>query len=751
MKHTRILSAILALLLLLPAMLGGCKKGIQADTAGQAEKKDKQEDTILTHLYGGELYSAPDGMTMFTTVTPHLTEDGGLVCCAERGGKPSVCTLDADSSLLSEMPLSLPVGAYLSRGAITANALTALVQTDNGLRMMHFDLQNGETTADEDAESVFTSKPHVRFLVCAPSGKVLLATEDEVVILNEDLTFSFSISGKDGVLSAACDEKGDFVLQLLVSPRQTTNRIDTEQHALGEALSVPWEANAVFGGAGHDLYFAADDGIYSFDGGITELLMSFENSSVDRNTVLVWAANEETFLLQFSGSESGFALYRRLPDYNLADTKVLLLAHTVELEFNIPDQITKFNRKHREVRIAVDDYTKYNTTENPDGGARKLATDIITGTCRPDIVIGKPGNADIDQIVRRHLYADLAPFLEADPKVNFDNLFGGVRRAFTAKDGSLWGLTTLYTLKTLLSTREILGPYADHNSWTIRDLLDFRESLPEGHALMSYLTQETIVDRLFGPQGFRVFIDEEAAVCSFDSEAFRRFLQACLDYPASYPARAGQGDVYPYSGEEFYLNYQTGVITLYEKEIVSYFALLTLGAAFGTDDYVMIGYPTEGESGTVLTPNNAIVITSSCADPDSAWEFLRSLWTGGFHPWDSGILPVFRHSFDEGFQTYLGYQCISPYRNMGNSHGISQEIEEPNEPSLVLTLTEEYGARIRDYLDNDVGFPLTESLPDEILDIIREEMSALYAGAASVDSCAKRIQSRVSIWLAEHK
>ena len=45
------------------------------------------------------------------------------------------------------------------------------------------------------------------------------------------------------------------------------------------------------------------------------------------------------------------------------------------------------------------------------------------------------------------------------------------------------------------------------------------------------------------------------------------------------------------------------------------------------------------------------------------------------------------------------------------------------------------------------GEPLN---PPEVMEIIREELSAFAGGVRSAEECAAVIQSRVSIWLAEH-
>ena len=51
--------------------------------------------------------------------------------------------------------------------------------------------------------------------------------------------------------------------------------------------------------------------------------------------------------------------------------------------------------------------------------------------------------------------------------------------------------------------------------------------------------------------------------------------------------------------------------------------------------------------------------------------------------------------------------------------------------------------------DNGGWYPLTERLAPEISSIIREEISAFFAGVGSAEDCAAKIQSRVSIWLAD--
>ena len=41
-------------------------------------------------------------------------------------------------------------------------------------------------------------------------------------------------------------------------------------------------------------------------------------------------------------------------------------------------------------------------------------------------------------------------------------------------------------------------------------------------------------------------------------------------------------------------------------------------------------------------------------------------------------------------------------------------------------------------------------MPIDVTDVVREEIPAFLGGVGTAEDCAKKIQSRVSIWLAEH-
>ena len=69
--------------------------------------------------------------------------------------------------------------------------------------------------------------------------------------------------------------------------------------------------------------------------------------------------------------------------------------------------------------------------------------------------------------------------------------------------------------------------------------------------------------------------------------------------------------------------------------------------------------------------------------------------------------------------------------------------------TLEELLGNEYYERMNRLFDEG-GQPMLEYISEDIWDIITEESSAYFSGHGTAEDCAKKIQSRVSILLAEH-
>ena len=181
-------------------------------------------------------------------------------------------------------------------------------------------------------------------------------------------------------------------------------------------------------------------------------------------------------------------------------------------------------------------------------------------------------------------------------------------------------------------------------------------------------------------------------------------------------------------------------------------------AFLGGEDYALIGYPTYGEytSSGILSFNNQFVITKFCENKAIAWDFIKSAVAPKMNysqKLTNDDLPITRGSFNKLCKVMYGYEFEYYYGGGFYCHPAdpknpltSEALETPGE---VIRFTERDAEILLDYLDNECGSAVSESIPYEVSSIINEEISTFLGGAKTAEECAKIIQSRISILLSE--
>ena len=115
-------------------------------------------------------------------------------------------------------------------------------------------------------------------------------------------------------------------------------------------------------------------------------------------------------------------------------------------------------------------------------------------------------------------------------------------------------------------------------------------------------------------------------------------------------------------------------------------------------------------------------------------------------------LPALESAFDAQLREYgyLNRQAIVYFSGstVGSERDPDLTAADLKQPGYIVWPEEEDFAHIRRLL-NAAGYPMTDKLSPEITAIVEEELSVFAAGVGSAEDCAKKIQSRVSIWLAE--
>ena len=787
---SRTLALFLALVMLFPALFSGCGN------------KDTTEDPgILGNRYTGSAFAVPEGNGNPQGSTPiRWDESTGAVTylLSEFINIPqpdntydillqwTLVTANEDAILREEV-LPLHEHASIAYGWIKEDAFVfcfTIIDYDNPTQpgdirdyyLGRYDRNTGEVTTSESVTRFFDPEHmYAEYLAVDADGTIFLGGAYEVLVFSPDFVYLKTIRSESGRSTAGLGvtEDGSVCVVAFAFEENrsyiTVSALDKENGTAKVRFRVQEDSvgSPRFGG-GRDLYYCNDRGVWGVtaheDGSAeVELLMDYASSNVSWNqSQFIGARDEDHFLFTEIGEADGrrvwsTVLYSRAEDIDLSDIVTLNVAYCYQ-DSRLSEKIVTFNKAHPEIRLLPTDYSQYNTAEDPEAGVNKLALDMTTGVFQPDIVVAPTTSEPIRQITAKKLYRDLAPYLSSDDLLNYDNLFGAIRRTFDDGEGGTWGVASSFELMTFAARRDMMGDYADRGYWSFTEMVDYIAALPEDVAFCILPCREMLFALLFNYGGGGEFIDREAGTCSFDSPAFKRYLELALTMPSLEEAEVRMNAADP---DEAYLAYFEGKTLLRDVFFDAPEVVVSLPTLFGTDDWTLIGIPTaeaRDGAGIVAQTDNALVITSFCEAPDDAFAFLRSFFEGSYPMMIGGRngLPALRSQMDEVVDAYIAseqefvFYYDGDYKMRFGDRNAPMDPAELEKPGIVSFFTEEHKKLLYNILDK-AGTPIVNAVDEQIGAIINEELSAFYAGACSADDCAARIQSRVSLWLAEHQ
>ncbi|MBE6724519.1 MAG: hypothetical protein E7576_04870 [Ruminococcaceae bacterium] len=772
-----------ALLLAVATLFCGCTKNEKAPVTDSAADSPSGEEIVektdmLTHIYRGSAYPMPEGVSVDGLMTnAWFDSETGEVTCVVRDGNGGTRLLTVgDKGVVGDEDLGVPEDREFYRAAFRKNfcfyltyEVTYETEGSNRFYLNRYNRNTGKTKQSESLGPLFGKSGLNGFTDMAvdTENRVWLLGGGEIWILSSELAPVNTLNAM-------------VVNRLAASPDGTVWGLTTAGVQVFEAESIksireltfPESPSAVvFPEEGeYDFLYASDNGIFGAsvgeEGQVSDtLLMSYQNSNVTAgNLLLVSCADPASLVfLETVGSVRGLSLYRASEDVNLNEVTVLEIAQAVDVEEismlgrGIKNAIVSFNKKHPDTRIVLRDYSQYNTKENPNGGENKLMIDIVTGIYRPDLLIvsTERGGTSMLELIPKGLYTDLTPFLEKDPEVNMETTFGGMRRLFSDMKGGIWGITPSVVIHTLLSTVDMLGRFADREAegWTLAELLDYAENLPEDVTFEPYLTEKRAQELLLGRDAFRPFYDRENASCSFDSPDFIRLLGFLAGLPKDRQELLRVSEFDRADSVERYSYFYNNKVALVPFTLSGPDRLRDAESQFGTKDWRMIGFPAEGRNGTYLTTDTCLVMTSFCAAPAEAWEWLRSVMLGEDDDWSSARWSSLKSAFDRRAENLWNTQSLVYFNGQTESYSNYEPFTEADlkSPGYICRLDKSDTDRLKTLLDDVFGYPMIDAVPEEVTEIVNEEISAFIGGVGTSEDCARKIQSRVSIWLAEHQ
>ena len=763
-------AVFLALWTVLSLFLLSCgkKENASATSAGtgveNARKGAVTEEGFLTCVFRHTAVPLPEGYEMLFSVTPFGDPETGEVTFAavkrERGedglwnGETSVSlfTCSAEGDLLGETKTELKPSLTGDIGVVTGDALVLCYGTRQNTALLRWDRVNGTSSSTEEGEVFFGRTGFVYDTVTSDdAGRIYCADRTGVVVLNRDLTLCAGFDFPSPVSSIA--RGGDGAVWALYKSGGTVRaaRIDPDAGGLGkEYIFYSNPAGSQGSRTLIDAVLPMDCDFCLYDGDAVwaawgeedgsvreERLADFANSGIPSFSGLNDFLNEKEGIFPAAGSggwEAEPCLWLRAPDVDPAGLKTVVLAHCTGLSPTVIEKIRTFPALHPDARVEVRDYSVYNTEEDPIGGEAQLMFDILNAGFKPDIVAERAvvtsferisDRSLVPQLLKRGLLRDLSPWLQKDALVNFDNLFGCMRAFFDDGEGGLWGISPSMKIDVLVVSPAYLPTLGGKTKWTLVEMLDFFDALPEGTERFFTMEQKVaLCDQNMLGGGYMTFFDGDGHL---DRELFRRYLAYLSGLPKDYQEwQRLNGMDYPLPAV---LNGDCGVSRS-----------MCWNERFYAEDYrrmgaALIGYPADRGSGLMAGTECAFSVTSFAADADLCFDLIRSFFTLDGIRQNMGYYPLSVPFFSlKSLYEDVLFTCRAD-----GSYIYGDHIPTPEELMQTYAL-----------LDEPV-IPWLEQTPKEVGDICNEEISAFLGGLGTAEECMDKIQSRVSLWTAERR
>ena len=654
-----------------------------------------------------------------------------------------------------------PAGeVYEDQEIITRRQLDA-----QGNELDRIDISN----LDEALAGVLGEDEYITSRTFDSEGNLYVVTASKIYALDPQMNILFSVEGEDMWTEPVQLSGGLMGMQAWEydeASETSTNKlrtIDPTKQDWGPEYILP---NNVYdlspGGGDYLCYYQLNDSIFGFkaasDGsaaGEGERLFSWIEADIDYSDVngFYFLPDGRVAALLMEWPEDGkgsnvkvsVVILTATPREELPEKTTLIYA-SLYLSYDARRKILDFNKRSDQYRIEVRDYAEYDTDGRGQMALQKLNTEILAGNV-PDIL--DTNNLPLRQYGAKGILEDLWPFIDSDPDLGRDALMVRPLEA-NAQDGKLYEIFSSFSIQTAAGPSKIVG---DSLSWTLADLQAALEKMPEGCSIMGQDdTQESML-RLLMSLNLDQFVDWTTGKCSFDSEDFKALLEFCRSFPVEWDWEK-QGEDYEDSNSRI----MNGRQLLSTMDVSDFTWSVQAPAAVFNNEFTFVGFPREnGSAGSYFSFYRGLAMTSSCADKEGAWSFIRQtllpqMENGRYY----GNFPINKADFDKVVQ---------------QSMEIEYETDENGKPVL-----DEDGNKIPVYMGdiwvtNDLQVPSRAATQEDvdkvmelynavdsmyaydekIFDAVKEVASQYFAGDKPLDDTASLIQSKVSLYVNESR
>ncbi len=496
---------------------------------------------------------------------------------------------------------------------------------------------------------------------------------------------------------------------------------------------------------------------------------------IDPYADVLIAADDHNFLL--AKSRDGRVFYRIVTEFSTEpdDRTVLKLDYIGNTSSNftwLRGIVREFEAANPEYKIALRQKTlpSYSSLEE----RMKVLEDALLFDAHPDMMfldIDGMNNAALAHLYEKQIFADLGP-------VCGDRLLGCVRETMTYRD-RLYMLPTRMRFSTFLCLPETCDGYLTWDAF-----YDVIDGLYEHEVLTS---NEYVKDTLYN-NGIMDFFDRENRTAAYDTPAFYDMIHyvTTLDDvidPTVGNMRSHAVGESAYQNPAFPACISAGGIKFVETSVDYAGHLVAVKLLFGENEVNWCGYPSQRGGGASFSFYGHLAVLSDSEQKEICASFLSEMLTDRAQmQGDRSGLPVteqalraqldaVRYSYyktedyerigdpnaevpgADGFMMIDGKEIplggneipLSPEASYPAAVDIEQHFGTYTPYTEVVLEDAEIEAFMR-FLNN---CQMKAGTDDTVLQIVTEELSYWENGVTPIEEAAKKIQSRVQIYLSE--
>ncbi len=731
--------------------LAGCgEKGQEAPEAAKSESGNE----------GGFVYVAEyeelkeDG---YVTGNVTISNDGHVIfSVSKEGGEMKLISRNTDGEK-AEIPLDLEENTYIAAIGkdMEGNFLLGLVTYSGSLNepdsvpanvMVRKIAADGTVLEDTDMGKALLNVPefYIQDLIEDKEGYYYICAGQKVFVLKPggELYFEvdagsyisnmFSIKGEKTVVA----NYGDMGWEM--------REVDLAGKAL-KSLDAPVTfdyGTYQSGGEYADILYTLGTKLYSYNLGESEPkeILNWVDSDIDSGNLRSFTVLEDGRVAAISSDWSSAESNTELAvltkkDRSEVSEKIVLTYGTAYIPYFVKTDVVAFNKQSDKYRIEIKEYGEGD--KDYETMVKLWTADISSGN-GPDIIDMYYCPVGLQELVSMGVVEDLNPYLEADAEINREDYVDNAMKAYEL-DGKLYAIMRCFGLSTVIGKTSDVG---EGTSWTLDDVFALMESKGKDVELFEYTTKYNALQMMLQTNG-DLFVDENG-VCDFQNEEFIKILEFANRFPkeVQYDPNA------PSDTEKI----RDGKLLLLKESVTSVQQYQLYEAKFG-EPINMIGYPTSGESGIMLTPNGtAAAMNINSKNKEGVWEFFKFLMTEerqeNLQSANAGF-PILRSALEKQFEEDMEPEYYE------DTDGTQKEMPKgvwttgsTGEVTVeVFAATQEQVDKIKQMIEKAGN---TE-MDSKMLDIIMEEAQSYFDGQKSAEDVAGLIQNRMQIYISEKR